>query len=300
METEITDRMKFDLEQTLECGQCFHYVREDGKYYISAFGRELCCYMKGMKFILETDNSEYEEIWKHYFDLERDYDAIQKTLIRADDKGDITRAIKAKNGIHLLNQEFFETLISFIISQNQQIPRIKKIIEAVCEKGGHRLSQRLYAFPTPEEILKMGKNGLSDCKTGFRADYIIDACEKYLSGEICEEELRKMPSKECREKLMQIKGVGPKVANCVMLFSLGKRDAFPVDVWIKRITERIYFDGQITSNSEIEALAEVKFGQYSGYAQQYLFFFGKENGEKQRKKEKMGENESKTKKTRTH
>lgn len=277
----------FLLSQTLECGQCFHFVKRGHEEYdICANNRIL--HIKQEKDILYFENTsaeEYKNYWENYFDLKRDYCEIKEILLQKDDL--LAPAIKDMWGVRLLNQDFFETLISFIISQNQQIPRIKQIIANISYNYGKRLSADMAAFPDDVAILNAGIMGMRECKSGFRAPYIIDACEKYHSGVISENGLRNSSYESCIEKLKCIKGVGDKVANCVALFSLGHRSAFPIDVWIKRIMESLYFKCE-TSINDIASFAADTFGEYGGYAQQYLFYFAKINeiGKNKRKNEK--------------
>lgn len=278
----------FLLSQTLECGQCFHFVKAgEEEYYISAMGKCLHIKQTGDALIFyNTTEEEYGSVWEDYFDLARDYGAIKEALLEKDDA--LRPAIEAMWGVRILNQDFFETLISFIISQNQQIPRIKQIVAGISCNYGDALDNEMYSFPDAGRILAAGVDGIRGCKAGFRSPYIIDACEKYIAGTVDRKKLMEADYAGCVESLKQIKGVGDKVANCVALFSLGKRNAFPVDVWIKRIMESIYF-GEETPIPAIQALAADKFGEYGGYAQQYLFYFAKTNeiGKNTRKKEKI-------------
>lgn len=278
---ELTD---FSLQQTLECGQCFHFAPQgENDYLVSACGHLLHVEQQADRLIFHnTTREEYDSIWENYFDLGRDYGAIKAELIKGD--GKLAPSIEAMSGTRILNQEYFETLISFIISQNQQIPRIKAIIAAISRNYGTKLSEDMYAFPTAEQILAAGVEGIAACKAGFRSPYIIDACQKFLDGTVSEERVRKANYAEAVELLKQIKGVGDKVANCVALFSLGHRNAFPVDVWIKRIMESMYFGGE-TDIPTIQKFAEEHFGEYGGYAQQYLFYYSKIN--------EIGKNKSK-------
>lgn len=263
----------FLLSQTLECGQCFHFKKiQDEEYQIVAYGKLLHASYKDNELTLHNVDEEDVELWYDYFDLGRDYGAIKSYLLAKDDL--LRPSIEAMWGVRLLKQEFFETMISFIISQNQQIPRIKQIVANLSKACGKKLSEDMYAFPTAKDILGIGEAGVRECKAGFRSSYIIDACQKYLNGEINEEVLRDSSYSDCIEKLKCIKGVGDKVANCVALFSLEKRNAFPVDVWIKRTMESIYFKKE-TSVKEIAEFAGERFGEYGGYAQQYLFYYGK-------------------------
>jgi N-glycosylase/DNA lyase len=180
--------------------------------------------------------------------------------------------------VRILNQDFFETLISFIISQNKQIPHIKQIVHTLSERYGDKAEingHTVHLFPTLERLNEVTEDELRECKVGFRAPYIKDAVTKVYDGTIDETALRNMNSDDCMNTLMTIKGVGTKVASCVMLFSLGKRDSFPIDVWMKRIMENMYFDGP-AKKEEIAGLAKKLYGDDSGYAQQYLFYYGRE------------------------
>lgn len=269
----------FDLGQTLECGQCFHFHKlADNEYVLSAFGHFLHVQQQGdIVTFYRTSREEYECIWKRYFDLERDYGAIKTFLQKKG--GKLSEAVDRMQGVRILNQDFFETLISFIVSQNKQIPHIKQIVSMVSKQYGGYLGEAggvsMYSFPDSRALLTATEEELRALKTGFRAPYICDAVRRVCSGEISEQRLKALSLEDCRTQLMQIKGVGTKVANCVMLFGLGRREAFPVDVWIKRIMEALYFDGQPVQNAKIEQFAAEQFGAYGGYAQQYLFYFGK-------------------------
>lgn len=269
----------FDLEQTLECGQCFHFVKlGDEEYGLTAYGKLLHIKQTGDELIFyNTSGEDFEKIWRKYFDLDRDYSSIKDKLLEKDNK--LKDAIERMDGVRILNQDFFETLISFIISQNKQIPHIKKIVADISEKYGKYAGNingvDFYTFPSVGELKKATVEDLLELKTGFRAPYIADAVDKVNDNIIKEDCLRELNVDDCCEELCRIKGVGNKVANCVMLFSLGKREAFPVDVWIKRIMENLYFDSQDTSKDVIAELAKEKFGDLGGYAQQYLFYYGK-------------------------
>lgn len=269
----------FDLSQTLECGQCFHFVKlKDNEYGISAYGRLL--HAKQTKDMLELYNTtmeDYETIWQRYFDFDTDYGIIKNSLLKEDEK--LKEAIDTMWGVRILKQEFFETLISFIISQNKQIPHIKQIVSTISRKYGTYLGkigeEEFYSFPTVQQLLNVTEEELRECKTGFRAPYIKNAVEVVAAGLLQEEVIKSAQINICRESLMQIKGVGSKVANCVMLFGLERYEAFPVDVWIKRIVEHLYFDGQEMAKEKIEQFGIQHFGSFGGYAQQYLFYYGK-------------------------
>lgn len=269
----------FDLAQTLECGQCFHFVKlDEEEYVLAAKGRLLHVAQRGDTILFyDTEEKEYETIWKEYFDLERNYAEIKAKLLAKDTK--LKDAIDSMWGVRILNQEFFETLISFIISQNKQIPHIKKIVADISEKFGTYKGSfgnvDMYAFPTLEQLKSASEQDFKELKTGFRAPYIMDAIRRNQDGQFDENVLRKDDYETCIKSLMSIKGVGEKVANCVSLFGLGKREAFPVDVWIKRIMEAMYFEGKDTPKEHIAEYAKEAFGDLGGYAQQYLFYYGK-------------------------
>ena len=197
--------------------------------------------------------------------MDRDYSAIKKTLLEKDDK--LKDAIESMWGVRILNQEFFEILISFIISQNKQIPHIKKIVADVSAKFGTYMGTYggvdMYTFPTLEQLTNASEEDFKELKTGFRAPYIMDAIRRNMAGQFDEKELRGMDYESCVKELMTIKGVGEK------------KEAFPVDVWIKRIMETMYFDGVDTPKDKIAAFAKEQFGELGGFAQQYLFYYGK-------------------------
>lgn len=269
----------FDLAQTLECGQCFHFVKLDEEdYVLTAKGYVLHVSQEADTVTFyDTDKDEYVNVWKDYFDMDRDYSAIKKKLLEKDDK--LKDAIESMWGVRILNQDFFETLISFIISQNNQIPHIKKIVADISAKFGTYKGTYggadMYTFPTLEQLANASEEDFKELKTGFRAPYIMDAIRRNMAGQFDINELKSMDYDSCIKELMTIKGVGEKVANCVSLFGLGKKEAFPVDVWIKRIMETMYFDGVDTPKDKIAAFAKEQFGELGGFAQQYLFYYGK-------------------------
>lgn len=269
----------FDLAQTLECGQCFHFVKLDEEdYVLAAKGYVLHVSQEDDTVTFyDTEEDEYVNVWKDYFDMDRDYSAIKNKLLEKDDK--LKDAIESMWGVRILNQDFFETLISFIISQNKQIPHIKKIVADISAKFGTYKGTYggtdMYTFPTLEQLVNASEEDFKELKTGFRAPYIMDAIRRNMAGQFDKNELKSMDYDSCIKELMTIKGVGEKVANCVCLFGLGKKEAFPVDVWIKRIMETMYFNGVDTPKDKIAAYAKEQFGELGGFAQQYLFYYGK-------------------------
>lgn len=275
---EIRD---FDLSQTLECGQCFRFYKQDEQdYVIVAYKHLLHIKQIGDKLIfLDTDMETVKKLWIPYFDLEREYGEIKEFLLRKDNI--LEGAIREKYGVRILNQEFHEMLISFIISQNKQIPHIKQLVKRISENYGEYIGEvngeKYYSFPDVDALGQITEEAFREMKTGFRAPYLYDAVQKLSKGEISADILNGLSEEETRKKLLEVKGVGEKVANCVMLFSLGFREAFPIDVWIKRIMETLYFEGEDTPKDKIQVFAKELYGEYGGYAQQYLFCYGRDN-----------------------
>ena len=286
----LTGKESFIPSQTLECGQCFRHSEIDKEYYvIPAFGKLLKIKQEKEALIFDTTLEEFERLWLDYFDLKQDYEKIKQNL---SEDSVLKQAIAYASGIHILNQEFFECLISFIISQNNTIPRIKRIIKNICEKYGEFLGEiegeKYFSFPTTKQLSKATAEDFMACNAGFRGSYIVDAVKKIESGEVDFSEFSSLSTEQLREKLMTIKGVGPKVADCVLLFSCGRKEVFPVDVWVKRVMSYFYFHEEETSIKEISSLAAEKYGIYAGFAQQYLFYYARENkiGKKKKAEQK--------------
>lgn len=269
----MTEFDSFDIEQILECGQCFRFTKlAEKEYVIVAHKRVLHIKQENEKvFFYPCNKKEFEEIWIDYFDLNRDYNEIKKLLSK--DKV-VKAAIEYASGIRILNQEPWECLISFIISQNNRIPMIKQVIKNISEAFGQKAGD-YYLFPNIKELEKADNESLMACKTGFRAKYILDAIEKISSKEVDLASFSKLTTEEARKKLIEIKGVGPKVADCVLLFSLRRNEVFPTDVWVKRVMEYFYFDEKETPIKDIHSLAYKLWGDYAGFAQQYLFYYAR-------------------------
>ena len=255
---------KFDLRQTLDCGQAFRFSKDENEIWTGVVNKRVLKLYKQDDFIIieNMTKEEFLEYFYNYFTFNIDYDKIKHSL--SCDKT-LKQAISMSPGIRLLNQEKFETICSFIFSQNNNIPRIKGIIERFCENFGEKIDEQNYAFPTAEKIAQLTVEDLSPIRAGFRAKYIIDAAQKIYLGEVNIENLEKMPIEQARQELMKIKGVGPKVAECVLLFSCKKYDAFPIDVWIKKVLEKLYPKGLPDCTKGIE-----------GIAQQYLFDYARQ------------------------
>lgn len=275
----------FNIGQILESGQVFRFEKvNDHTYILIAKGKCIKITQLPESTTLMIYNStlgEFEEIWRPYFDIDTDYGHIAHTLVQKDSH--MANAVAFGKGIRLLKQDPWEMLISFIISQNKAIPHIQQCIANITERYGQKIDyeeenkKTYYTFPTPQELAVATEEELRACKVGFRAPYIMDACQKVVSGEIVLNDLFNMSSQEAKEELMKIKGVGPKVSDCILLFAYGKMDLFPTDVWIKRVIEGMYFEGKEISLKAIQTFAREYFADLAGYAQQYFFYYGREN-----------------------
>lgn len=251
----------FDLEQTFDCGQCFRWTRlENGDFHGVAFGRELTVGAKDDEIIFyNTTEDDFKNIWSDYFDLDTDYSQI-KSILSQDEI--LNKASKYAHGIRILNQDPWETVCSFIISQNNNIPRIRSIIERMCEQFGEQISSTAYSFPSVETIAKLLPDDLSPLRAGFRNKYIIDAAQKIAGGQVDIEKIKSLPTDKADALLQTIRGIGPKVSSCVLLFGFHRVEAFPIDVWIKRALDYFYKDG-------FPEFAK----PYGGIAQQYIFHY---------------------------
>lgn len=271
----LTEFDSFDIEQILECGQCFRFNKINEKEY-AIIAREKILYISQKNDSVEFYPStikEFEDIWIDYFDLNNDYNKI-KDILKKDDEV-LKKAIEFAPGIRILNQEPWECLISFIISQNNRIPMIRKVIKNISETYGQKFEEN-YFFPTIEQLSNAKDEELKECKTGFRSKYILDAIEKVANKQVDFNDFSTMTTEKAKETLISIKGVGTKVADCVLLFSLRRKEVFPTDVWIKRVMEHFYFNNEETSIKKIHEYAKQHFGEYAGYAQQYLFYYARE------------------------
>lgn len=282
------------LKQTFECGQCFRFVKIDDTNYITvAFERVIELKEDGDDILIFNSNEEdVKNIWIKYFDLERNYTEIKEEL--SNDEL-LRKSIEFGHGIRILNQDPFEILISFIISARNSIPSIAKTINKISAKWGTEIEYKgntYHAFPTIEQIKNATLEEIQETGASFRSKYIIDTVSNvyrsymaFKNGSESEKEelekynldyIKSLSDDDCHKALQEFKGVGAKVADCIMLFSMEKYSAFPVDVWVKRAM--IYFYGaEDASLNKIRIFARNKFGKLSGFAQQYLFYYAREN-----------------------
>ncbi len=273
---KIENPPRIDIFKTFDCGQCFRFDPVSifgnkyefggvafGKYVI--FGQDT----QNELYIYNTTPEEYEQIWREFLAFDVDYESIDCHISKVLKSQHIDNAISCSQGIRILRQDGWEAICSFIISQNNNIPRIKKIIASLCEKYGQRVSfleKAHYTFPTYDTLLAAGESEIFALKTGFRAKYIIDACQAIFEKRISLEKLKATESfDECVTELCKVKGIGLKVASCALLFGFDKTEAFPIDVWMKRALLKYFPQG-----IDLPAL-----GKWAGIAQQYLFYYEK-------------------------
>ncbi len=260
----VTD---FELKDTLLCGQCFRFKENaNGTFFGVAFGRVITLSKSEDTLTLYTNEEDFLNIWKSYFDLQLDYGKIKEELSTIHPT--LKEAAKFAPGIRILKQEPFEALISFIISQNNNIKRISGIVQRLCELCGEEIEEGVFAFPTPEAMGKLTAEDLAPIRAGFRARYIEDAVKKVLSGEVDLSVLDALGFDEAKAELMKIKGVGSKVADCVLLYGFHKLEGFPMDVWMKRAMAVLFPD-----------FTGADFGKFAGIAQQYIFHYARLHSE---------------------
>ncbi|MDU2292068.1 MAG: DNA glycosylase [Clostridium celatum] len=282
----------FNIKQILECGQCFRWERiSDTNYIIVAYRRVIEVIQEGSTVtILNTNMNDFNEIWKNYFDLDVNYEEVKEELSKDEL---LKKSVEFGYGIRILNQDPFEMLISFIISARNSIPSIMKTIKKISERWGDRIEYKdniYYAFPTPEQLKEVSLEEIKETGASFRSKYIVDTISKVNAaldaknnGELTEEleqfdleYIKSLPVDECHKALQNFMGVGAKVADCIMLFSMSKHSAFPVDVWIKRAMIHFYLAPDVSLN-KIRVFGREKFGELAGLAQQYLFYYAREN-----------------------
>jgi N-glycosylase/DNA lyase len=260
----------FDIVQIAESGQCFRMnALGDGRYSLIAFGKYLELRQSEDGIVeLDCSEEEYEELWKDYFDMEYDYQRLVTALLTGKDEF-LRSAAEFGRGIRILKQDFFEIMISFIISQNKNIPGIKSCVEALSERYGSRIEgaygreKIYYAFPTPKQLAQATKEELRELKVGYRDEYILQAARAVADGVLKVEELKSLCYTDAFQALKQIHGIGDKVANCICLYGLHHIGVFPIDVWIKRILDEVYHN-------------EFDLRLYEGHAgiiQQYMFYY---------------------------
>ncbi len=274
----------FELKDIFECGQCFRWNKQEDGSYTGIFEENVINIKKEEDTITiqGISNGNLQEIVEEYFDLKRDYKTIQEKLSKIDEN--MEKSIQYGKGIRLLNQNLWETIISFIISANNNIPRIKGIIERLSRQYGSKIvwkGKDYYTFPKPEQLKNVTIEEFRKLGLGFRDKRLYETTQAIIQNKVNLEELQKNPNtEEVRETLLTLSGVGPKVADCILLFSTLKRlEVFPIDVWVRRVMNDLYIknnDEKKVKKEQIEKIAKEKFGDIAGLAQQYLFYWRRE------------------------
>ena len=280
----LENQKSFELKDIFECGQCFRWnIQEDGSY-TGVFRNNVLNVKKHENQIIFQGicEKDIKETVEKYFDLNRDYEEIKSKLAKIDNN--MRTSIEYGKGIRILNQDLWETIISFIISANNNIPRIKGIIERLSEKYGNEIEykgQKYYTFPTPEQLKDVTVEEYRKLGLGFRDVRLYETTKMILNKKVYLIEMKNNPNTtKVREELLSLSGVGPKVADCILLFSVLKRfEVFPIDVWVRRVMNDLYIkqeDENKVSKKQIEKIAKEKFGDLAGLAQQYLFYWRRE------------------------
>lgn len=260
----VSNLSLFDAKATLFCGQAFRWEElSDGSFQGIVAGRKRTLQQAGDTLTIFPVEEAETEYMVHYFALDDDYEAMVTLFSR---NPVLRRCMTEAAGIRVLHQDFFEMLMTFIISQNNNIPRIRGIVTRLCENLGEPLSDGGFAFPTAQRLSGLSEPDLAFLRAGWRSGYLLDAARRVASGEVSEEALRRLPLDDARRLLMTIKGVGPKVADCVLLFGLDRCEAFPTDVWIRRAMKELFPKGLPKYCS-----------RYAGVAQQFIFEYARRN-----------------------
>ena len=270
MEIQIKDDL--DLNRIADSGQCFRWVKEEsGAYRI--LHRDHILRIRDLgdgEFWLSCTEEEYRDVWYDYFDFGTRYRSVRRRILKKNDPF-LYAACTSGKGIRILKQDAWEMLVSFIISQNKNIPAIKKSVELLCEAAGRQLEDscgRYYLFPTPEEILSLSDEDLLACRLGYRCRYVRAAAADVAEGRLDLDALRNAPEETVLRALTGVCGVGIKVANFVSLFGFHHIDAFPIDVWIRRILDNEYPGGYPME----------EYSPYNGIYQQYMFYYYRNRG----------------------
>lgn len=271
----------FNPTHIFENGQCFRWYKEDdGSYTTVAGGKVINVLKDGDNIVVDgTDEVDWKEYWHHYFDLDRDYGEIKKELSK---DPILEEAIQFGDGLRLLNQDPYETVISFMISANNQIARIKNAVEMISNDLGEYIGtyrgRDYYSFPEPERLAAKSTEYIREkYRVGFRGDRIREVSRRIAEGEFDTQCIFETGYSDAVNMLTTLPGVGPKVSGCILLFAYDKTEAFPVDVWVKRVMEYFYFK-RPAKKKELEESGEKIFGELAGYAQQYLFYYARELG----------------------
>lgn len=256
----------FDLDQIARSGQCFRMERTgEDSFSLIAHGRYLTLAQQGDIITFGCEEDEFQQLWRHYFDLDTDYGAIKRAVSKRDKY--LQAAVEIGGGIRILRQDLWETIVCFIISQQNNITRIKKCVEKLSlllgETCYNKSKEVYYSFPTPEALARCEVEDLADCRLGYRAKYLIRSAQQVATGEVDLEAIRLMPYERAKEELLRFTGVGVKVAECICLFALHHVDAFPIDTHIRQMLDEHYPKG----------FPMKRYKGFAGILQQYGFFY---------------------------
>ncbi len=271
----------FDLQHIFDCGQAFRWEKVADYDYIGVSKDQvLRITQEGTRIGFSCETQLFDEFWHPYFDLNTNYDQIKRTLLIKDPS--LTDAIEFGSGIRLLNQEPFEMLITFILSANNHIPRIRSLVKKLCENYGNSIEHPwtdligpVYSFPTPQALAAGKIEDFRALGLGYRDRYVLESALKVAETPDILGRIQEMSYGDAKQELLTFSGVGPKVADCILLFSSGRHQAFPIDTWIKKTLERRYGLHQLSTKA-LEAWTDSAFGELKGYAQQYMFFYERE------------------------
>lgn len=280
----LKDIDSFEPKDIFDCGQCFRWNQQEDGSYMGVVGENVLNVKKENKKIIiqGIGKDNLQKVVEEYFDLTRDYAKIKEELAQIDEN--MKNSIQYGQGIRILNQDLWETIISYIISANNNIPRIKGIIERLAKKYGNKIiwkEKEYYTFPTPENLKKVTIQEYRDLGIGFRDKRVYETTQMVLKKQMDLEKMKQNTNTfEVKEQLLTLSGVGTKVADCILLFSSLKRlEVFPIDVWIRRVMNDLYIkqaDEAKVSKKQIEQMATEKFGDVAGLAQQYLYYWRRE------------------------
>lgn len=282
----LENQNSFNLVHIFECGQCFRWNKQEDGSYIGVIKDAVVKVQKENDSIIfsgKSNNSDFKTLIREYFDLDTDYLEYKDKLSQIDIY--LKESIEFGNGIRILRQDLWECIISFIISANNNIPRIKKIIDKISQNYGEKIEfegKTYYTFPSPESLSKATVQDLRNMGAGFRDKRIYNTTKMILNKEVDLDKLKNLNNTDLmRDELLKLDGVGPKVADCILLFSLKRLDVFPIDVWVRRVMNELYIHNENeekVNKNELQALAKEKFLGLSGIAQQYLFYWKRESG----------------------
>ena len=283
-EYKIENIKSFELADIFDCGQCFRWNKKEDGSYTGVFKGNVINVQKVGETVTFKGicNGNIKEIVEDYFDLNRNYEEIKEQLSKIDNH--VKTSIEYGKGIRILNQDLWEMIISYIISANNNIPRIKLIIDRISKNYGKEIEwngEKYYTFPTPDELKNVSIEDYRNLGAGFRDIRLYETVHAVLEKKVDLEQMQNNPNTlEVREQLLSLSGVGPKVADCILLFSTLKRfEVFPIDVWVRRVMNDLYIkneDETKVNKKELEKLAQEKFGNLAGIAQQYLFYWKRE------------------------